>query len=69
MAQLQAPLNFFGTFYRAIQTALINAERMLELFKEQPTVIDSDTAKPLENCEGDIIFDNLTFGYDRRSQH
>jgi ABC-type transport system involved in Fe-S cluster assembly fused permease/ATPase subunit len=66
MAQLQAPLNFFGTFYRAIQTALINAERMLELFKEQPTVIDSDTAKPLENCEGDIIFDNLTFGYDRR---
>jgi ABC-type transport system involved in Fe-S cluster assembly fused permease/ATPase subunit len=66
MAQLQAPLNFFGTFYRAIQTALINAERMLELFKEQPTVVDSETAKPLENCEGDIIFDNLTFGYDKR---
>lgn len=66
MAQLQAPLNFFGTFYRAIQTALINAERMLELFKEHPTVIDSPDAKPLENCEGDIIFDNLTFGYDKR---
>jgi ATP-binding cassette, subfamily B, vacuolar membrane transporter HMT1/ACLQ len=66
MAQLQAPLNFFGTFYRAIQNALINAERMLELFKEQPTVIDSPDAKPLENCEGDIIFDNLTFGYDKR---
>ncbi len=66
MAQLQAPLNFFGTFYRAIQTALINAERMLELFKEQPTVIDSEDAQPLENCEGDIIFDNLSFGYDKR---
>lgn len=66
MAQLQAPLNFFGTFYRAIQTALINAERMLELFKEQPTVIDRPDAKKLEQCEGDIIFDNVTFGYDNR---
>jgi ATP-binding cassette, subfamily B, vacuolar membrane transporter HMT1/ACLQ len=66
MAQLQAPLNFFGTFYRAIQTALINAERMLELFKEQPTVVDRIDARKLESCDGDIIFDNVTFGYDKR---
>ena len=66
MAQLQAPLNFFGTFYRAIQSSLINAERMLELFKEQPTVIDRPSAAKLESCEGDIIFDNVTFGYDKR---
>ncbi|TKA81214.1 hypothetical protein B0A49_01350, partial [Cryomyces minteri] len=38
MAQLQGPLNFFGTFYRMIQSAMINSERMLELFKEKPTV-------------------------------
>ena len=31
MVQLQGPLNFFGTFYRSIQSALINAERLLEL--------------------------------------
>jgi ABC-type transport system involved in Fe-S cluster assembly fused permease/ATPase subunit len=37
MAQLQGPLNFFGTFYRMIQSAMINSERMLELFKEKPT--------------------------------
>ena len=66
MAQLQAPLNFFGTFYRAIQASLINAERMLELFKEQPTVVDREGAKPLDTCQGDIVFDNVTFGYDKR---
>jgi ATP-binding cassette, subfamily B, vacuolar membrane transporter HMT1/ACLQ len=66
MAQLQAPLNFFGTFYRAIQTSLINAERMLELFKEQPTVVDGPDVHELEECNGDIIFDDVSFAYDKR---
>lgn len=68
MAQLQAPLNFFGTFYRSIQNNLINAERMLELFKEQPHVVDKEDAKELEQCEGDIVFDHVNFSYDKRQQ-
>ncbi|ETN37587.1 uncharacterized protein HMPREF1541_07209 [Cyphellophora europaea CBS 101466] len=66
MAQLQAPLNFFGTFYRTIQNNLINAERMLELFKEQPVVTDAEDAKDLESCTGDVTFSNVTFSYDNR---
>ncbi|KAJ5094193.1 hypothetical protein N7456_010054 [Penicillium angulare] len=66
MAQLQGPLNFFGTFYRSIQSALINAERMLELFREQPTVVDSSRATPLAMCKGDIRFQNVEFSYDSR---
>ncbi|KAI9801886.1 MAG: hypothetical protein M1833_002200 [Piccolia ochrophora] len=66
MAQLQGPLNYFGSFYRSIQSALINAERMLELFKEQPTVIDEPQAKPLSSCEGEIRFDEVHFSYDTR---
>lgn len=31
LAQLQAPLNFFGTFYTMVQNNLVDAERMLEL--------------------------------------
>ncbi|KAK5449354.1 ATP-binding cassette-type vacuolar membrane transporter Hmt1 [Exophiala xenobiotica] len=66
MAQLQGPLNFFGTFYRSIQSNLINAERMLELFKEQPHVLDREGAETLAECQGDIIFDNVCFSYDKR---
>ncbi|KAL4890792.1 hypothetical protein BDV59DRAFT_194735 [Aspergillus ambiguus] len=66
MAQLQGPLNFFGTFYRSIQSALINSERMLELFREQPTVVDKPSAKPMLGCKGDITFDNVEFSYDSR---
>ncbi|KAL4808930.1 hypothetical protein BDV18DRAFT_133521 [Aspergillus unguis] len=66
MAQLQGPLNFFGTFYRSIQSALINSERLLELFREQPTVVDRPSARPLPHCRGDIKFDNVEFSYDAR---
>ena len=65
-AQLQGPLNFFGTFYRLIQSAMINSERMLELFKEKPTVVDSPTAEPKNYCEGDIRFQDVCFAYDER---
>jgi len=66
MAQLQGPLNFFGTFYRMIQSAMINSERMLELFKEQSTVTDEPHAKEMPTCEGDINFSDVEFAYDER---
>ncbi|KAI2083838.1 ATP-binding cassette-type vacuolar membrane transporter Hmt1 [Ophidiomyces ophidiicola] len=66
MAQLQGPLNFFGTFYRTIQNSLINSERLLELFREQPTVVDGPLASKLPGCMGDIKFDKVEFAYDCR---
>lgn len=66
MAQLQQPLNFFGTFYRMIQSAMINSERMLELFKEEPTVVDKPDVTTMPTCEGDIRFNEVHFAYDTR---
>ncbi|KAF2264633.1 ABC heavy metal transporter [Lojkania enalia] len=61
--QLQAPLQFFGSFYNQVQNNLIDAERMLDLFKLKPTIIDSQTAEELDSCAGEISFDNVTFSY------
>lgn len=66
MAQLQGPLNFFGTFYRSIQSAMINSERLLELFKEKPTVVDEPDAQALPSCQGEIRFNQVHFAYDVR---
>jgi ABC-type transport system involved in Fe-S cluster assembly fused permease/ATPase subunit len=66
MGQLQQPLNFFGSFYRSVQSAMISGERLLELFKEQPTVIDEPTAVEMPSCEGQIDFQNVKFSYDKR---
>ncbi|KAG6011509.1 hypothetical protein E4U54_008047 [Claviceps lovelessii] len=66
LTQLQGPLNFFGTFYRTVQQAMISGERLLELFKIQPTVVDSPEAVPLENFRGHVRWKNVSFAYDRR---
>ncbi|KAK1086316.1 ATP-binding cassette-type vacuolar membrane transporter Hmt1 [Friedmanniomyces endolithicus] len=63
---LQGPLNFFGTFYRMIQNNMINSERMLELFKENATVVDSPDAVNLTSCEGEIRYNDVQFSYDAR---
>lgn len=33
LTQLQAPLNFFGSFYTQVQNNLVDAERMLDLVR------------------------------------
>ena len=66
MTQLQGPLNFFGTFYRMIQNNMINSERMLELFKEKPTVVDGADAVEMPSCEGEIRYNDVHFSYDNR---
>jgi ABC-type transport system involved in Fe-S cluster assembly fused permease/ATPase subunit len=66
MAQLQSPLDLFGKCYKTIQSAMINSERMLELFKEQPTVTDKEGAKELPTCQGQLRFQDVHFSYDQR---
>ncbi|KAI0419768.1 ABC heavy metal transporter [Xylaria grammica] len=68
IAQLQAPLNFFGSFYTQVQNNLVDAERMLELFEEKPQVTDREGAVDVEACHGEITFSNVSFAYSGRSR-
>lgn len=61
--QLQGPLNFFGSFYRTVQQAMISGERLLELFKIQPNIVDKPGAATLEDCQGLIKWTNVDFDY------
>ncbi|KAI1392406.1 uncharacterized protein F4822DRAFT_128197 [Hypoxylon trugodes] len=62
-AQLQAPLGFFGTYYTMLQNNLIEAERMLDLFKETSGVVEKPDASNLDSCEGEIEFRDVKFSY------
>ncbi|GAB1320409.1 ATP-binding cassette-type vacuolar membrane transporter Hmt1 [Madurella fahalii] len=66
LGQLQGPLNFFGTFYRTVQSAMISGERLLELFKIRPTVVDRSGVPPLAECSGHIKWNKVGFAYDQR---
>lgn len=61
--QLYAPLNWFGTYYRAIQKNFVDMENMFELMREQEEVIDAPGAGALSAIRGDVEFSNVSFGY------
>ncbi|KAI0802583.1 ABC transporter-like protein [Xylaria sp. FL0064] len=66
LGQLQGPLNFFGTFYRTVQQAMISGERLLELFKQRPSVVDRPGVPALTSCNGHVEFSKVKFAYDQR---
>ncbi|CAK7263721.1 ATP-binding cassette-type vacuolar membrane transporter Hmt1 [Sporothrix epigloea] len=63
LAQLQGPLQFFGSFYRTVQQAMISGERLLELFKIKPSVVDQPGVVALRECRGHIRWTNVQFSY------
>ncbi|KAI0401583.1 P-loop containing nucleoside triphosphate hydrolase protein [Xylaria palmicola] len=67
LAQLQAPLSFFGSFYTQVQNNLVDAERMLELFDEKADVTDREGAVDVDICNGGISFRNVSFAYNGRN--
>jgi len=61
---------FFGpifdltSLYNTVQSALAGAERIFELIDTQPEIRDSKDAVEMPPIQGDITFENVTFGYD-----
>lgn len=63
IVQLYTPLNFFGTYYRLIQTAFVDMENMFSLLSTEPEVVDIPNASPLKVGDGRIEFKNVNFSY------
>ncbi|XP_077176874.1 ATP-binding cassette sub-family B member 6 [Paroedura picta] len=66
--QLYTPLNWFGTYYRMIQSSFIDMENMFELFNEEQEVTDEPGAPDLRFISGRVEFENVHFGYVEGSE-
>lgn len=54
--------------YRVISRHLTNLENLFELLNQSPSVKDSETATDLILNSGEIVFENVSFGYQSRDK-
>jgi ATP-binding cassette subfamily B protein len=64
VTMLQAPFRTLGLFLMLGQRARASADRIYEIFDEQPQIVDRPGAVELVEPEGRIEFHDVRFGYD-----
>lgn len=62
--QICLPLNALGFVYREAKDALINTEKLFQLLREKPEIVDPKERKELQVKQGEVVFDHVHFGYD-----
>ncbi|XP_063825603.1 ATP-binding cassette sub-family B member 6 [Ostrinia nubilalis] len=63
IVQLYVPLNWFGTYYRAIQKNFVDMENMFDLMRVDSDVRDAVGAPDLVVRRGAVEFKHVSFGY------
>ncbi len=58
-----SPLRQLAGMYNSIQAALAGAERVFEIIDSPVETDAAENAMPLDGVQGDILFENVTFGY------
>ena len=63
--QLVAPVRMFAAMLAVGQQARAGAERILDILDSNPLVVEAADASELPPVEGEVVFDDVRFGYLR----
>ncbi|HEV7717567.1 MAG TPA: ABC transporter ATP-binding protein/permease, partial [Arsenicitalea sp.] len=64
LMQIYRPLNMIGYVYRELRQGLTDVEEMFKLLDQDPEIVDSPDAKPLQVTGPVIRFEDVKFSYD-----
>lgn len=59
-----APIRDLSQVYTTFQAAMAGGERVFEIIDEKPVVEDKPDAIELPSIRGEVVFDDVTFGYN-----
>lgn len=62
------PIRALIQLTQQFQSGAAGFERFMEMMKMEPTIVDSDDAKPLKNVSGKIDFNHVTFSYEKDTE-
>jgi ATP-binding cassette subfamily B protein len=65
LRQITSRLNWLGQGVSNAQRAIASADRIFETLDERPDVDDQAGARPLAEGPGRVVFENVSFGYDK----
>jgi ATP-binding cassette, subfamily B, multidrug efflux pump len=60
------PISRLGQVYNQLLMGMASSERIFEFLDEKPIVSEKKDAKPIEQMQGHIAFDNVSFSYDQK---
>ena len=60
-----SPINILVELTEMLQKGFSGFERFIEVIQTKPEIVDSPDAKDIANPHGDIVFDNVTFSYNK----
>ncbi len=62
--QFSRPINEISNQINVVMSALAGAERVFAVMDEKPESADDNNKVKLENIRGDVVIENVTFGYN-----
>ena len=62
-SQFASPLRQLSELYNQIQSAIAGAERVFEVLDEEPELTDAEGAPPLDEVQGEVVFQEVDFSY------
>lgn len=66
VAALTAPVRKVAGLHLFFEQAVAGVERLMDIFREQPTVREPAAPKPVKRFSREIRFENVTFAYQER---
>lgn len=61
------PLTRLGETLDQYQRAMASTNRILDLLQTKPAIVDGPQTLPTSQVSGEVVFDNISFNYERRA--